>query len=53
MQSQNVIAEIKGSQFPDEVVAMGGHTDSWDVKAAGRWTPSAAAWWWRGRRFVS
>ena len=27
----NVIAEIKGSVFPDEVVVMGGHIDSWDV----------------------
>lgn len=29
--SQNVIAELKGSERPDEVVVMGGHTDSWDV----------------------
>ncbi len=29
--SHNVIAEITGSEFPDEVVVMGGHFDSWDV----------------------
>ncbi len=29
--SRNVIAEIKGSKFPDEVIVMGGHIDSWDV----------------------
>jgi carboxypeptidase Q len=29
--SRNVIAELKGSTYPDEVVVMGGHTDSWDV----------------------
>lgn len=29
--SRNVIAEIVGSEFPDEVVVMGGHIDSWDV----------------------
>jgi hypothetical protein len=29
--SANVIAEIRGSDRPDEVVAMGGHFDSWDV----------------------
>ena len=29
--SANVIAEIRGSEKPDEVVAMGGHFDSWDV----------------------
>jgi len=28
--SANVIGEIKGSQFPDEVVLLGGHFDSWD-----------------------
>lgn len=29
--SRNVIAEIKGSEKPDEVVVFGGHIDSWDV----------------------
>jgi len=29
--SANVIAEITGSEFPDEVVVIGGHYDSWDV----------------------
>lgn len=29
--SRNVIAEITGSQFPDEIIVMGGHIDSWDV----------------------
>jgi len=29
--SANVIAEIRGSELPDEVVVMGGHFDSWDV----------------------
>jgi carboxypeptidase Q len=29
--SRNVVAEITGSTNPDEVVVMGGHTDSWDV----------------------
>ena len=30
-QSRNVIAEIRGSDKPDEVVVLGGHIDSWDV----------------------
>lgn len=27
----NVIAELIGSQFPDEFITVGGHLDSWDV----------------------
>jgi carboxypeptidase Q len=30
-QSHNVVAEIRGSEKPDEVIVMGGHIDSWDV----------------------
>jgi len=29
--SRNVMAEIRGSEFPDEVIVLGGHIDSWDV----------------------
>ena len=29
--SANVVAEIVGSQHPEEIVAIGGHIDSWDV----------------------
>jgi carboxypeptidase Q len=29
--SRNVLGEIKGSIYPDEVVVVGGHIDSWDV----------------------
>src|SRR5690348_5609495 len=30
-ESANVIAELKGTEKPDEVVLIGGHFDSWDV----------------------
>lgn len=29
--SYNVIGEIKGSEFPKEIITVGGHLDSWDV----------------------
>lgn len=29
--SYNVVAEIKGSTYPDEIIVVGGHLDSWDV----------------------
>ncbi|NJD17909.1 MAG: M20/M25/M40 family metallo-hydrolase, partial [Gemmatimonadetes bacterium] len=29
--SRNVMAELRGRERPDEIVVLGGHTDSWDV----------------------
>jgi carboxypeptidase Q len=29
--SYNVIGEIKGSSYPDEIIVVGGHLDSWDL----------------------
>ncbi|HPB53589.1 MAG TPA: M28 family peptidase, partial [Saprospiraceae bacterium] len=27
----NVIGEIRGSKYPEEIIVVGGHLDSWDV----------------------
>jgi carboxypeptidase Q len=29
--SYNVIGEIKGSKYPEEIISVGGHLDSWDL----------------------
>lgn len=29
--SRNVIAEIRGTEFPEQVVVLGGHIDGWDI----------------------
>ncbi len=29
--SHNVIGEIRGSQFPNKIITVGGHLDSWDI----------------------
>ena len=31
VESHNVIGEIKGSEFPNEYIVVGGHLDSWDM----------------------
>lgn len=31
VESYNVIGEIKGSVYPDEIIVVGGHLDSWDL----------------------
>jgi hypothetical protein len=30
-ESANVIGELRGSEFPDEIITVGGHLDSWDL----------------------
>ena len=45
-ESLNVIGEIKGSEFPNEVIVIGGHLDSWTPHKAHTMTVQAAfkAW---------
>ena len=41
--SYNVIGEIKGIEFPDEIILVGGHLDSWDVGEGARGCNHAAS----------
>ncbi len=31
VKSHNVIGELRGTEFPDEIITVGGHLDSWDL----------------------
>lgn len=31
VEQANVVAELRGSEFPDEYIVVGGHLDSWDI----------------------
>ena len=31
MKSFNVIGEVKGSEYPEEIMVVGAHLDSWDL----------------------
>jgi hypothetical protein len=31
VRSYNVVGEIRGSKYPDQIIVVGGHLDSWDV----------------------
>jgi len=31
VQNYNIIAEIKGNEFPGQIITFGGHIDSWDI----------------------
>ncbi len=44
--SYNIIGEIEGSEKPDEIIAIGGHSDSWDVGSGAQddASPCFATW---------
>lgn len=51
--SANVIAEIRGSELPGEVVVMGGHFDSWDVGQGAHDDGAACVAAWQALRVIA
>ena len=51
--SRNVIAEIKGSEFPEQIVVMGGHIDGWDVGEGAHDDASGCVMSWEALRLIS
>ncbi|HUP21847.1 MAG TPA: M20/M25/M40 family metallo-hydrolase [Thermoanaerobaculia bacterium] len=51
--SANVIAEIRGSELPNEVVVMGGHFDSWDVGQGAHDDGAACVAAWQALRLIA
>jgi len=50
--SRNIIAEIKGSEKPEEVVVAGGHVDSWDVGTGAHDDGQAVIVTWEALRLI-
>ena len=50
--SANVMAEIRGRERPDEVVVMGGHSDSWDVGQGAHDDGCACAAAWQALKLI-
>jgi carboxypeptidase Q len=50
--SHNVIAEIKGTEKPDEIIAIGGHSDCWDVGSGAHDDASACFSTWKALKVL-
>ena len=51
-QSRNVIAEIRGTEFPEEVIVMGGHIDGWDIGEGAQDDAGGSVMCWEALRVI-
>lgn len=51
--SHNVVAEIKGSEFPEQIIVMGGHIDGWDVGEGAHDDAGGCLMTWEALRLIS
>jgi carboxypeptidase Q len=52
VESSNVFCEIRGSEYPDEIIAVGGHIDSWDVGTGAHDDASGCIAAWEALRMI-
>ncbi len=50
--SHNVIAEIIGSEYPEQIIAIGGHSDSWDAGTGAQDDASGCIATWEAVRLI-
>lgn len=51
--SRNVVAEIKGTEKPEEVIVMGGHIDCWDVGEGAQDDGGGSLMCWEALRLIA
>ena len=52
-ESRNIMADIAGYMYPDEIIAMGGHTDSWDVGTGAQDDASGCISTWMAAKLIN
>lgn len=51
-ESSNLFCELKGEKYPDEIIAIGGHIDSWDVGTGAHDDASGCIAAWEALRLI-
>ena len=51
--SRNIVAEIRGREFPEEIVVLGGHIDGWDIGEGAQDDAGGCLMSWEALRLVA